>query len=308
VTLILLAQLAPAQDFACSAPVPQAEVDADIDRAFAAAARADARAMADALNAVGPKMPCLEVAADRRSLARYGLLMSVASFFTQEEEAEIRWGLFARLTDPDVPWPEGFTPDHPLRQLIAEQKIPSVSGPEGKGLAPVKGGAIAINGLWTVEATAYAEIPTLVQVFDAGANPTTSYWQDGAAFPDWILGEPIIGWTAPRWTSDPAAARGKGGKVAKADKPKKQRDPIEIDWGPVLVTAGLAAGSGALFGLAAVNHDNLPDATTGDDLKRVRSNTNTLATLGVLSAAGAVGYATVQILVTDESLGFRIRW
>jgi hypothetical protein len=307
VILAALAGGAVAQDFACSAPVPQAEVDGHLDAAFAAAANADARGMAEALNATGPKLPCLEVAADRRSLARYGQLMAIASFFSQEEEAEIRWGLFARLTDPDVPWPEGFTPDHPLRQLIAEQKIPAVSGPEGKSLAPPKGGAIAVNGLWTVEATAYAEVPTLVQVFDSTATPTNSYWQDGAAFPDWMLGPPLTAWVAPKWTSDPVAARGKGGKV-KTEKVKKDRDPIEIDWGPVLVTAGLAAGSGALFGLAAVNHQGLAEATSGDELGRVRSNTNTLATLGVAAGAGAVGYATVQILVSDRAVGLGFRW
>ncbi len=307
--LFLLARLAQAQDFACSAPIPQADIDAALDRAFVAAGKADAKGMAEALNGAGPKMPCLEVAGDRRSLARYGQLMAIASFFTQEEEAEIRWGVFARLTDPDIPWPEGFTPEHPLRQLIAAQAIPSVSGPEGKALAPPKGGATAVNGLWTLEASAYAEIPTLVQVFDGGANPLTSYWQDGAAFPDWILGPPIPGWIAPKWTSDPVAARLRGGgKVPKADRAKKNRDPIEIAWGPVLVTTGLALGSGALFGVAALNHAGLETAVDGDELKRVRSNTNTMATLGVLSGAAALGYATVQILVSDEAIGLQVRW
>lgn len=305
--LALLAGLAAAQDFACPVIATQQEVDAALDAASKAIDDADVKKLHEQLNLAGPKMPCLDNAADRRSLARYGQLMSVASFLDQDEEAEIRWGLFARLIDPDVAWPASIASDHPLRQLLAEQQVPPAGGPEGKALAPPKGGAIAVNGNWTVEATAFAEVPTLVQVFDASASPTTSYWQDGAAFPDWILGPPIPEWTPPKWTADPASARakGKGAKVAKADRAKKD---IEIDWQPLVITGGLAAGSGILFGLAAASHAGLDDAETASDLTRVRTNTNMLATLGGVVGLAAVGYGGVSLFLDGDAVGLSVRW
>ncbi len=303
----LLALAAAAQDFACPTLATQEEVDTALTAAVQAVEAADLKALKEQLNLAGPKMPCLDNAADRRSLARYGQLMSIVSFMSQDEEAQIRWGLFARLIDPDVAWPPSIGADHPLRQLLAEQAVPPAGGPEGKALAPVKGGAIAINGNWTLEATAFAEVPVLVQVFDASAKPTTSYWQDGAAFPDWILGEPIPDWTPPKWVADPAAARskGKGEKVARSDRAKKD---IDIEWQPILITTGLVAGSGVLFGLAGNAHGGLDDAGTPDDLQQVRTSTNTLATLGGLVGIAAVSYAGVSLFTDGSVVGLAVRW
>lgn len=303
----LLAVAAAAQDFACPTLATQEEVDAALATAVQAVEAADIKTLKEQLNIAGPKMPCLDNAADRRSLARYGQLMSIVSFMSQDEEAEIRWGLFARLIDPDVAWPPSIGAEHPLRQLLAEQQVPPAGGPEGMALAPPKGGAIAINGNWTTEATAFAEVPVLVQVFDSTAKPTTSYWQDGAAFPDWILGPPIPDWTPPKWVADPAAARakGKGEKVARADRAKKDRD---VEWQPILVTTGLVAGSGVLFGLAASTHGGLDDASTPDDLRQVRSTTNTFATLGGLAGLAAVSYAGISLFTDGDVVGLAVRW
>jgi len=310
VILSLVAGAALAQDFfACSQVFTEAEIQGALDRAFAAVDAADARTLKEALNEAGPKFPCLGVPADRRLLARYGQLMAVATFFSQDEEAQVRWGLFAKLVDPDVPWPTAIGAEHPLRQLIAEQQIPPTAMPEGKGLKPPKAGAIALNGNWTVEASAYAEVPMLVQVFDSTATPTVSYWQDGGAFPDWILGEPDPEWAPPRWTADPVAARDRSkGKVAKYEKGPKTREPIEIDWGPVLVTSGLVAGSGALFGVAGVFHAGLPVAASPEELTRARSNTNALFSLGVVTGVAAVSYGSLQVFTDGKRIVFHGRF
>jgi hypothetical protein len=305
--IVALLGVAWAED-ACSAVATQSDVDEHLDKAFAAVDAADLHGLRENLNDVGPKLPCLEAAADQRSLARYGQLMAVASFFGQDEEAELRWGQFAKLIDPDVPWPSSIAADSPLRQAIDEEPIPPRSGPAGKSLLPPKGGAIAVNGNWTVEAAAYAEVPTLVQVFDGNANPTSCYWQDGAAFPSWILGDPNPSWSPPKWTRDPAGARTGGVKTAGTEKYRPQHDKIHLDAGPVLLTAALAAGSGALYALAASSHAGLDDAVTAEELQRVRTNTNAMFTAATLAAAGAVGYASVQILTDGAGVGLSLRF
>ena len=146
-----------------------------------------------------------------------------------------------------------------------------------------------------------------MQVFDASAKPTTSYWQDGAAFPDWILGPPIPDWAPPKWVSDPEAARAKssGAKVAHADRAKSD---VEINWKPVLISGGLAVGSGALFGLAAGLHSGLNTAETTDDLTHVRTNTNLAATFGGLVGVATLGYVGVALFTDGSTAGLNVRW
>jgi len=195
ILLALSYNTAGAEEIRCTEPMTNEELEEELLRLEPGILDSQPLVIAD-FNALGQRVPCLDEVIDRVLLGRFAHLMSLASFSTQDEEATLQWFHVAASAAPGLEWPEALRANHPLHGLMAPEI--EVGGPPDKGLAPPARGGVFIDGQLALQPRAHVEILHLVQVFDKQGLRVSSYWQDGAAFPDWLLG-PTAPLQAPEW-------------------------------------------------------------------------------------------------------------
>ncbi|NCG18302.1 MAG: hypothetical protein GWP91_04725 [Rhodobacterales bacterium] len=196
--LIWLVTGAQAQMEVCPGPYYNQDFLTDLDAIDASLKAFEVETARDQMKQVHRMLLCLEELVEPDGIGRLGRQLSLAFFFDQDEEAVRRWGMMSLVVSPDLPWYADMTDDHTLRQLFQEFEVPPLAGPDAV-LAPPKKGAIFWNGQLLAEPKAPIEIPGLVQVADKTGLLVGVWWQDGAAFPEDILGPPGNQPSPPKW-------------------------------------------------------------------------------------------------------------
>lgn len=252
---------------------------------------------------------CMESLVDRSALADFADVYARVSFFSQEGDQAVRWGRLVELIEPDHDWGE-VAEDHPLREMLAEAGPPPERSLEDQGYAIEKKGAVFIDARFSPAPAAHAEVPHLVQTFNAKGHLLSAYWQDGPAFPERMLGEPGER-TLPKYydaSTGTITAKGK----PPSDLPG--REPLSP---LVYAGAGLVATSAVLYGLAGVTHGKFTcDSqekegcpTSAAELTRLRSQTNLLVVGAGVTLVGGLGLGATGMLTSDGvRIGVRGRW
>lgn len=184
--ILFLAASAYAQD--CPEPVTAVQIDGRLD-GF------DSLLVNDRTDDLIPLVPALKASflcADRAikpsAIARFAHDMAIVRFFEQDEDEAVQWAQAAEAAVPGYPWPSVIDPHHPLREMVAAADEPGFGGPTDMALVPPPGVVVFLDGRFIDRPEARVGVPYLVQTFSKG-GPAGSWWQDGAAFPDTILGQ-----------------------------------------------------------------------------------------------------------------------
>ena len=199
--MLVLAGVGYAQDMPCEGPYKNetlvTELDA-IDEAFRAFKPDEARRL---LSATHRNLICLDERADPLGIARLGRQLALTFFFDQDEDAMRRWSMMSRKLAPELPWYADMGEDHPFRSQFNEFEIADMAGPDAT-LIPPKNGGVFWNGSFVDQPQAPMEMPALVQLADKGGLWIETWWQDGSAWPERVLGEPGDAPKTPKWLND----------------------------------------------------------------------------------------------------------
>lgn len=294
-----------AQEEVCSEFISHDQWADSMDAADAALAAFEPQRADRILEELRKRLPCMDSIAKPTYLGRFGRLMALVAFYEQDEITAVKWGMLQRFAAPDQPWPEEMSEDHPFREMLEFADDPILAGPEDKGLVFPKRGAVFLNGEILEAPKARAEVPGLVQVTDRHGNIVRSFWQDGAAFPEDILGPPGAIVTTPKWfvpeggESGEAIARpsrpvgGGGSPLANASLPR------------LAAGGGLTVVATTLYALGAASRPALGKATNEDELVAARSRINGLVMGAGLCAAAGVGVGVTAFVDAD---GGKVAW
>jgi len=304
--------LATAQDAVCNGVFTHSEWSAAMDQADQTLADFKIDDAKELLAKTHKSVPCLDTVVLPSHLGRFARQNALVAFYEQDELTAVRWGMLQRYAAPDMPWPEDFGEDHPLREILDFADEPTLAGPDDKGLVFPKKGAVFLNGRLLTETKARAEIPNLIQITEKSGEMTLQYWQDGAAFRDSILGEPGAVPEMPKWF----VPESEGGTeaVASADpKPKPEKPPKPDRSGPKIgnlaAGAALAVAAGTLYGVGGASRGGLKNATSETELVSIRSRTNMLALSSGVAFAGAIGVGVTAFVDTEGgALGVNFRF
>lgn len=305
--LLLLANSAWAQ---CEGTWDNARIAGHLDEADTALAQADLVGAKKGLKEAMRGWPCLEELADPKLIGRYGRANGLLAFYEQDEPSAVKWGLMARVVDPDGTWPGELPEGHPYLGLLAESEDPAKVRAEGWLNPPDDKGSLFLNGAFLAEPEAWAEVPGLIQAFDKVGYPTEAFWQDGAAFRESLItaeGGPL---EVPRYYNE------KTGELKVADSPAKvkhekiqvEKTPTDFPVVPVATAGGLAVLSGVSYALASGAAGGLNTAETEADLTRARSTTNAFVLVSAITGAGAVGVGLGTVLVHGNGVSWHVRF
>lgn len=190
---------AHAQEFDCTESMSHEAWSAEMDRIDAYFAAFDLEKAGKAARGIRDRVRCLDRIVLPSHLGRYARQMALVAFYEQDEITTIRWGRLQQYAAPGMPWPEDFTEDHPVREMLDFATEPAIAGPSGVGLLYPKNGAVFMNGTLLEQPEARAEVPNLIQVTDKKGTLVLQYWQDGAAFREDVLGPPGMVPKLPKW-------------------------------------------------------------------------------------------------------------
>lgn len=214
-----LVLLASAEAFAQDCPelYTHTRWKADMDAADESLAAFNLEQAREQLVAVHRGVLCLDSVARPSYVARVARQLAIVFFYDQDEAAAIRWSAGSQFAYGGLAWPSDMGEEHPMRAVLAEAEAPSLAGPEDKGLIVPKKGYAFVDGGMATTLKVPVETPVLVQITDKDGLITRQYWQDGAAWPEDLLGPPAPAPLAPKWL------------VAEApDQIAKLKDPM---WG-----------------------------------------------------------------------------
>lgn len=230
------------------------------------------------ISLVHPQWPCLAEAAHPSELALYLRLRAVMGFLDQDEGEVARWAWAAHDADPNLVWYADIGPEHPLRSTLEDLGEPDVVTLDDASVIVPKKGVVLRNGRPMTTPTAQVETPSFVQILDKkGTRVIDSYWQDGAAFRDELLGEAGVTVEQPSWwvptSSIPLIADGTvlfGDPTAVAEAPVESpvATPAPVPAPPpkargggggrrvvLLATAGVSTvAGGVLLGMGGARH------------------------------------------------------
>ncbi len=297
---MLLLTLAVAARAQCAEPYTYDAMDASLAVFESAIRTGEIDAANEQLRSISERLPCVAGVVDRQRLATYARWTAMTAFYDQDEGAALRWALASRNADAGLPWPEWIGATHPFRGMATAAEDPPVGVVPNASLAPPKGGGIFLSGHLVLEPRARAEVPVLVQVLDKKGRWVDAFWQDGAAFPDSILaeatGEEL---EAPRWWTGDAP------QLAAAPPPRKPKgDGPNV--GALVVAVGTAVAGGALYGLAWMTAESLPEAENADEAAILRTRANALVVASGAAGIASVG-ATIGVFAGQESAGVGVR-
>lgn len=326
-TLMVPTQAA-AQDELCAGKYSHSEWDEDMDGVDKNFADFKLEAADMALKEVRKLVPCLDEVLLPSHLGRYARQWALLAFFNQDEVTAGRWGLLQVHAAPNLPWPEEFGEEHPLREMISYAEMPVVRGPENKALLTPKKGAIFMNGWPLLVAEAPVDFPHLVQLTDKDGAVLIGYWQDGASFRDDTLGAPdeTPEATVPKWFVPEPGMRDEEPAVAEVEPepvepepepepepkaPKEPKEPREggLRTGNLLAGTGLAVVAGSLYAVGGLSRGALDDAESTPELAAARSKVNILAMSAGVAAVGAVGIGVTAFVGADGGhVGLNLRF
>lgn len=296
---------------ACPAVYTNAAWEADMRVVDDALDAGNTEGAATAFRAVDERLVCLGEIASPDSLGWYARQKALLAFLDQDGDTAMRWAQLARAVAPDLPWPNQMPASHPFRKDLAAAPTPPMGGRDDASFVVERGGAVFVDGKFTPQPRALAEMNHLVQVFDKRGLLVSTTWQDGGVFPDTMLGPKGADLELPAWVGAGPVKPPKNDKPPKADKPPKPKPEGGPSVGALVAGGALAVAAGALYGVGAVVGGGLGDATTGDEMVKIRTTTNALVLgSGVLGAA-AVGVGVVAFVTDDgvaPGVGFRVRW
>lgn len=273
----------------CTQPYSRAEMGAHLGDVDDALREADLNGAKRTMQQIGERLPCMREVADRGLLARFGRHMARTHFFEQDEENAIRWGLFSRYADPDLDWEE--TPDHPFRELVETAEDMPIGAVPNRALSQPRGGGVFVNGSLVLEPRARAEVPSLVQIFDGNALFSQAYWQDGSAFPEWMLKSGTGAVRPPKWWDGP---------VPETTTSKRTAATLPVT--PLVVGGSMVAASGLTYLLATATASSLKNKTTPTALTTTRSATNALVIGSGAVFLGGVGVGVGGVLLDGTGL------
>jgi hypothetical protein len=187
--LFLAATLAHAQDAPCDASFDINRMIEGMNKVDASFDAFDAENARVILKSIRDDAPCLRDRVHPNHLVRFARQMATSSFFDQDELEMAYWAQLA-FVNPEVPWPPGIAPDHPVRDQLEfiDPEMPLDADGE---LAVPKGGGMLIDGQLVVTPTTPPDSPHFVQVLDRDGTVLDAYWQDGVVFPErWLADEP----------------------------------------------------------------------------------------------------------------------
>ncbi len=221
---LLFASTAPAAP-RCTGTLSPSDLDHQLDAFDAAVAEFDLNAATEQLKATHAGLLCMDTIVPPQSLGRLARQLALTFFFDQDEDATRRWGLLQRYAAPDLPWSDETGEDHPFREALETAEDPIQGGPTDQSLVVPKNGGIFLNGQFLAEPRYHAEVPGFMQVADKKGVIIDQFWQDGAAFPDRLLGPRSASPRPPKWWNGPTKAVE---AVAIADAAEPEIEP-EID-------------------------------------------------------------------------------
>ena len=306
---LLLAFFAPNAMAQCEGTWENTRINAKLDEAAEALAQADLSGAKTKLNEVDKGLGCMEVLIDRKVLGRFGRAIGLLRFYEQDEPQAIKWGLMARLVDPDGAWPGDLPDGHPYLDMLSEEESPPKGRAEG-WLVPPEKGSVFINGEFIAEPEAHAEVPGLVQLFDRVGFPVETFWQDGAAFRANLITEEGGPIEMPKYYN-PDTGELKGAKApakVKGEKIKVEKAPSDFPIVPVATAGGLAVVSGVSYLAAGAAAAGMPNATEESQLTRARSTTNALVVVSAITGAGAVGLGLGTVLASPNGIVINVRF
>lgn len=156
----------------------------------------------ETLDVMYVSLPCTLDRLHPAHVARFARLQTISAFHRKDELELNRWERLARTWD--VQWPEGYGPDHAVREATAYVPDTEVAQPPGQVVRPPSGGAVLLDGRLLEEPKASVETPHFVQVVDKDGWVESAYWQEGGVFrPQWT----VMGDKSPspaKWYQEPS--------------------------------------------------------------------------------------------------------
>lgn len=175
----------------------------------------------ETLGAMERSMPCTLDRLHPAHIARFARLMAIDAFHHQDDFSMVRWGRLSSVAN--APWPDGYGPDHAVREALTYVELPGAVRPPGRMIRPPAGGGILLDGRLLLVPEVAGEMPHFVQVLDRSGWVVSAYWQDGGLFPpEWISGgskQPAV----PRWYREPSGGFDPTQRVYISPKEKEER-------------------------------------------------------------------------------------
>ena len=220
VILTLISGLANAQDEVCPGQFALSEWREAMDAVDDAITSGNGTLAQRILDDVHGVMRCTAEVVTPADLGRYARQMSVVAFYAQDDEDAVAWALLARKIQGDTSVSAGL---ESYEQMLQTLPTAAVGGTEDKALVFPKKGAVLFDGRLSSEARALVSVPHLLQVVDKSGVATLTMWQDGAAFPEDLLGTPTS-ISTPKWYTEPPLP---SGSDAVAEAAPVEEVPVE---------------------------------------------------------------------------------
>ena len=156
----------------------------------------------ETLSVMYTSLPCTLDRLHPAHVARFARLQTISAFHRKDEVELNRWERLARSWD--VQWPEGYGPEHAVREATAYVPDTEVAEPPGQVIKPPSGGAMLLDGRLLREPRAAVETPHFVQVVDKDGWVESGYWQEGGVFrPQWtVMGDKVP--AVAKWYREPS--------------------------------------------------------------------------------------------------------
>lgn len=185
-----------------------------------------------------PNVPCIDQVVPSADLARYAIRRAYALALDLDENEAQRWATAAFAIDPTVQWPAYVPAEHSARRMLDDLE-PVLPVTLDQGLVIPFGGGVFLDGRFLVEPVAEPAVPHLLQVGDGTGQIVRSGWQDGATFPEDLLGPKLpLPPELPKWY-------GADGKIRKTARPWTDTRMHRLE-----SSAGFAIVGGTLFASA----------------------------------------------------------
>jgi hypothetical protein len=192
----LFASLAAAQEEKC-VPLELSAFVEGLDRAEFAFEGGDSGEGTRLVDEFKAQMRCLTEIPTPAMVARLASLEALAGHFDQDPERSVRWARAAEWVVPGHLWPGAVSADHLLRGLVTEEG-PAAIGEKGRhGFRVPENGAIVLSGRLVVDTDVAIDVPLFLQVCDGTGKVIRAEWQEGATFPEDLIGKEVP--LVPTW-------------------------------------------------------------------------------------------------------------
>ncbi len=256
-------------------------------------------------------LACADKLFPRMAYASAYRYVGVAKFRGGDEASARRWFRVALELEPTFNWDvDELDFSDPMRALFEEERAKASLPPTaraGQGLVQADGAQWYLDGRTLGAPEATGERPHLLQQLNTTDQTVLqSFLIDGYGFPDSVLKSTVVATAEPsgktkkdkskdkaKTTVAPAVTTNEDGyQVVKLER---VRPPLKT---PLIVAGGVAVvGSGALYALSYMSHQDFEAATTTDAMLAAQKKTNMLviASGSVLALGVGAGYVGVSL-------------